>query len=250
MNHPVNQAMEAVIFDAIANQPRSQQTLIGPSEIGTDCVRCLARKLAGVERNKPQGINDLPWLPFLGTSMHEMLEGFFRSANVDGETPRWLVETRLTVGAIGPNVIQGSCDLFDTSTGTVIDHKLVGTTKLASVTRKGPGDTYRIQAHLYGLGWKNAGYNVNEVAVKFYPRNNISLAAGIFWSEPFDEQVALDALARANEIYAKVTSTEDLNAYLRTLDTSKDCFSCSEYPSVDEPVEVYVDDLFTQPNSK
>ncbi len=250
MNHQVNQAMEAVIFNAIANQPRSQQTLIGPSEIGTDCVRCLARKLAGVERNKPLDISDLPWLPFLGTSMHEMLEGFFQEANVDAEAPRWLVENRLTVGAIGPNVIKGSCDLFDTHTGTVIDHKLVGTTKLTSVRRKGPGDTYRIQAHLYGLGWKNAGYDVNEVAVKFYPRNSISLSDGIFWSEPYDEQVALNALARANEIYAKVTSTEDLNAYLRTLDTSKDCFSCAEYPSVEEPIEVHFDDLFTQPISK
>lgn len=250
MNHQVNQAMEAVIFDAIANQPRSQQTLIGPSEIGTDCIRCLARKLAGMERYKPRSVQDLPWLPFLGTSMHEMLERFFQEANVNGETPRWLVENRLTVGAIGPNVITGSCDLFDTLTGTVIDHKLVGATKLASVNRKGPGDTYRIQAHLYGLGWVNAGYDVNEVAVKFYPRNNISLSAGIFWSEPYNEQVALDALARANEIYASVTSTEDLNAYLRTLDISKDCFSCAEYPSVDEPVDVYVDDMFTQPKSK
>lgn len=250
MAHPVNQAMEAVIFNGIAGQARSQQKLIGPSEIGTDCIRCLARKLAGVERNKPQGIDDLPWLPFLGTAMHEMLEGFFRAACSEESSPRWLVETKLTVGAIGSNVIKGSCDLFDTSTGTVIDHKLVGTTKLTSVRRKGPGDTYRIQAHLYGLGWQNAGYEVNEVAVKFYPRNSISLSEGIFWSEPYDAQVALDALARANEIYAKVTSTEDLNAYLRTLDISKDCFSCAEYPSVDEEPEVYFDDLFTQPNSK
>jgi hypothetical protein len=88
---------------------------------------------------------------------------------------------------------------------------------------------------------------VHEVAVKFYPRNNISLGAGVFWHEMYDEQVAVDALARANEIYAKVSATDNLNEYLKMLDIASGCFSCSEYPSLEEPVIPFMDDLFTQP---
>jgi len=242
-----NLALEAVIVNAIVNQPRSQQTLIGPSEIGTDCLRCLARKLAGMERDKPQNVNDVPWLPFLGTSMHAMLEGFFEADNSNYESPRWLIENRVNIGNIGDKEITGSCDLFDTVTKTVIDHKLVGATKLAKVAKKGPGAMYRVQAHLYGYGWTRQGQEVENVAIKFYPRNNVSMSAGAFWHEPYNEKIAIAAMARANEIFEKVNNTEDLNEYLRTLPTDSECFSCSEYPSLDPVVAAIEDDLFTQP---
>jgi hypothetical protein len=248
MTHPANLAVEEVVVNSIINQPRSQQTRIGPSEIGTDCVRCLARKLAGIPKIKAEGVADVPWLPFLGTGMHSMLEDFFRAENERLGTERWLVEERLTIGKIGEQVITGSCDLFDTVTHTVIDHKLVGSTKLTKVSRSNdPGNTYRIQAHLYGYGWIQKGYEVADVAVKFYPRNNISLQAGYFWSEPYNEKIALDAMARANNIYKDVTLTDDMPAYLLTLPTSNDCFSCVEYPSLEVQEVAYVDDLFTQP---
>lgn len=247
MTHPANLAVEAVVVDAIVNQPRSQQTLIGPSEIGTDCIRCLARKLAGIQKVPAQGIDDVPWLPFLGTSMHAMLEGFFEADNSNYETPRWLVENRVNIGTIGPNEISGSCDLFDTHTKTVVDHKLVGATKLAKVAKKGPGAMYRIQAHLYGYGWTRQGQEVKDVAVKFYPRNNITMAAGAFWHEPYDERIAIAAMARANEIYDKVLATENLNEYLLTLPTDSECFSCDEYPSLGSEPQAHEDDLFTQP---
>lgn len=247
MTHPANLAVEAVIVDAIINQPRSQQTLIGPSEIGTDCLRCLARKLAGIQRFPAQGVDDLPWLPFLGTSMHAMLEGFFEADNSKRETPRWLIENRVNIGKIGDQEITGSCDLFDLETQTVIDHKLVGATKLKKVAKGGPGAMYRIQAHLYGYGWTRQGQEVKDVAVKFYPRNNITMTAGAFWHEPYDERIAVAAMARANEIFEKVQAAPDLNEYLRTLPTDSECFSCSEYPSVEPQTEQVEDDLFTQP---
>lgn len=75
----LNDAINAIVAQGINNQPRSQQKLIGPSEIGTSCVRCLARKLAGVEKLPPQGINDVPWLPAIGTAVHTMLESFFHA---------------------------------------------------------------------------------------------------------------------------------------------------------------------------
>ena len=178
MNHPVNKAIEDVVFDSIVNQPRSLQRNIGPSEIGTDCVRCLSRKLIGMEKMPIESISGLPWLPFIGTAVHAQLEEMFQAANEKLDEVRWLVEARLPIGAIGDMNISGSCDLFDKETGTVIDHKVVGATKLKSLPKKGPGNTYRVQAHLYGYGWTKLGFDVNEVAIKFYPRNDLSMSSG------------------------------------------------------------------------
>ena len=36
-----------IIEAHIANQPRNLQKEIGPSELGTDCLQCLAARLAG-----------------------------------------------------------------------------------------------------------------------------------------------------------------------------------------------------------
>lgn len=250
MTHPVSKAIDDVIFDAIVNQPRSLQTAIGPSEIGTDCIRCLARKLLGFERAAPQTIADVSWLPFIGTAVHAQLEEMFINENNKTRRMRWLVETRLPIGRIGDKEITGSCDLFDTDTGTVVDHKVVGATKLKSLPKKGPGNTYRVQAHLYGYGWTKLGYAVNEVSVKFYPRNDISLASGYYWYEKYDETIAIKALERANEVLQQAQQAQAKDAltdFLKICATSEDCFSCAEYPPLDEPVELITDDLFDQP---
>lgn len=247
MTHPTNKAIDDVVFDAIVNAPRSLQKTIGPSEIGTDCVRCLARKLMGVEKLPIENIGDMPWLPFIGTAVHAQLEEIFRAANDKQEEVRWLIETKLPIGEVGGIDIWGSCDLFDKETGTVIDHKVVGATKLKSLPKKGPGNTYKIQAHLYGYGWTKLGFEVNEVAVKFYPRNDISMNSGYFWYEKYDEQVAIDALDRVNKIYKEASKAKDLDEFLRVCATSEDCFSCHDYPTLDKQEDLFEDDMFAQP---
>lgn len=48
--------IRGIIEDHITNQPRSLQKEIGPSELGTDCLHCLAARLAGWEkRQSPHG---------------------------------------------------------------------------------------------------------------------------------------------------------------------------------------------------
>lgn len=247
MNHPVNKAIEDVVFDSIVNQPRSLQRNIGPSEIGTDCVRCLSRKLIGMEKMPIESISGLPWLPFIGTAVHAQLEEMFQAANEKLDEVRWLVEARLPIGAIGDMNISGSCDLFDKETGTVIDHKVVGATKLKSLPKKGPGNTYRVQAHLYGYGWTKLGFDVNEVAIKFYPRNDLSMSSGYFWYEKYDESIATKALERANDVYEQVTSAADLTEFLKICATAEGCFSCAEYPPLEEQDASARDDLFDQP---
>lgn len=210
MTRPANSAVDTrpllldellhVIRQAIRSHPRSQQTRIGPSEIGVPCDRRIAHKLLGT---KPVNDRGAPWLPTIGTAVHAWLDDTFSLDNlpavVAGQPPRWLVEQKVTTGQVAGEDIDGSCDLYDTITGTSVDWKIVGKTKLRDVPRHGPGSQYQVQGHLYGRGWAAKGYPVNTVAVLFLPRNE-ELDAAEWWSEPYNEQVAIEALARVEAI--------------------------------------------------
>lgn len=197
-----------VIHDAILNHPRSLQTAIGPSEIGTPCDRKIAYKLLGhPERPQPPA-----WFPTIGTGVHSWLEdafdqGAYRELVASGgDQERWLTETRVTVGYVpGMGFVEGSCDLYDRYTGTVVDHKIVGPSSLKKYKASGPGDQYRTQAHLYGKGWANRGHKVTRVAISFLPRND-QLTGRYWWSEPFDPAIADAALARLARIHGAVAA--------------------------------------------
>lgn len=189
-----------LIETAIREHPRSQQTRIGPSEIGHDCARRIGYKLLGHPENPGQPPN---WKATVGTALHTWLEQVMGADNARTWQPmgvsRWLLEQRVNVGEMLGQPIEGSCDLFDQVTGTVVDWKTCGPTQLAKYKTKGPGNNYRAQAHLYGRGWQRRGHNVERVAIVFLPRNG-ELADTVFWTEPYDEQIALDALQRLDGI--------------------------------------------------
>lgn len=194
-------AMRRIVEDAISNQPRSLQTRIGPSELGTDCDRCLIHKLAGTAEIR----GDVPWLPFVGTAVHAALEDIFISAN--GSSPvRWLCETTVSVGEVGGVDITGHADLFDLETGEVTDFKVVGATTLRNTKANGPSEQYRRQAHLYGHGFTRRGLHVTSVRIAYLPRNEPTLANAHIWHEPYDEQTARSTLARANALHAGITA--------------------------------------------
>lgn len=216
-----------IVENAILNQPRTLQQTIGPSEIGTDCDRCLGHKLAGTPKRQ-----EVAWLPYVGTAMHSQLERVLEAAG-----NRWSTEVRLLVGQIDGHDILGSCDLFDAETGTTVDYKLVGKTTLTSA-RIGPSQQYRIQAHLYGRGWANDEYDVNTVAIWYLPRNAVSLEQSIWWQEPYDEQIALDALARADAL-AQAIRILGSEQVLPGLERKDGCYDCGRYPAFPgDPVKV------------
>lgn len=197
-----------VIGEAIDDHPRSQQIAIGPSEIGTPCERRIGYKLL----NTPTANHQPPaWRPTVGTAVHSWLEDVFGAWNINAgliENPRWMVETRLDVGDINGVPLAGTGDLFDTATGTSIDWKIVGTTtlrKAKSAVARGEihNPAYRVQGHCYGRGWQRRGYEVHTVAVCFLPSAG-ELSDAVFWSEPYDEQIAVDALARTSRIHTIV----------------------------------------------
>lgn len=228
--------LRGVIEHAITHSPRSLQKRIGPSEIGTPCDHCLAAKLAGWQQTD----DGIAWLPFVGTAVHAELERLITDHEINRNAMhttgmRWLCEHRVTVGQIGGVPITGSTDLFDTVAGTTFDWKVVGPSTLKKA-KHGPSPTYRVQAHLYGRGWVAAGHTVRTVAIWFLPRNDTrGIDAGHLWSEPYDEQVAIDALDRANRLHANLTalasiSTEARDAWISQLPRDPDCWDCARYP--------------------
>jgi hypothetical protein len=191
------------IVHQITNAPRSLQKRIGPSEIGIPCQRRIGYKLAGVEA---VNVGAPPWKPFIGTAVHEALGGIMQWFNgylgvEDG--PRFLIEHKVNVGQVCGDDIDGSCDLYDRLNRTVIDWKVVGEKQLKKYKEQGPGDQYRIQAHTYGRGWQRRGLPVDHVAVMFLPRDR-ELRDSHWWHEPYDEQVAVQALNRAEGITTMV----------------------------------------------
>jgi hypothetical protein len=186
-----------IVKNAAANAPRSLQKRIGPSEMGTPCDRQLGYKLGNIKPSRG-GFHD-PWPSYVGTAIHAHLEETFKMENQrlisQGKPARWITERKVDVG-FG---ITGSCDLYDTESATILDFKTLGNTTYLKYTREGPSEVYRTQAHLYGLGFVRAGFEVKQVAIAFFGRAK-TLQDLHIWSEPWDINVALKALKRVQTV--------------------------------------------------
>jgi hypothetical protein len=228
---PTWDALRPLVEDAIDNAPRTLQTRIGPSEIGTSCDACLVSKLAGIPEKRDGGA----WLPTVGTAVHGWLEEVVMMAN--GDRARWLVETTVSVGTVGGVDITGHADLFDLPQGEVTDYKIVGPTTLkkAKPCLRDPArvptvfPSYHVQRHLYGYGFTRRGLQVRTVTMAFLPRNSPSLRDAVVISEPYNEAVALAATARA-DMFAAAIAAFGLDAVLATTGghTGNE-FSCSRF---------------------
>ena len=184
--------LKALIAQGSTSQARSQQVDLGPSEVGTPCLRQLALKLFQAPR--VNGMGD-PLPSVVGTGAHSLLQEFAERDNArrtaDGRGMRWIAEEKVTVR----RGLTGTCDLLDLETFTVIDWKLPGQSRFDEYRRKGPTPVYRRQAHLYGRGWRNRGIPVEQVAICFLPRGG-QLKNAHLWSEPYSDAVVDDTLAR------------------------------------------------------
>lgn len=192
-----------LIFDALANSPRSLQRQLGPSEVGHPCRRWLGYRLLEVEPVNGGGVN---WRPAVGTGAHLLLGGIFAEANRKLGQPRFLVEHRVDIGTVDGEPIVGSCDLYDRVTARSIDWKISGPDMIRKIKSKGePAEQYRAQAHAYGRGWARRGFPVDEVSIYYLPSNG-EYDQGFFWSEKYDETIAVQALERV-EAVAKLTAS-------------------------------------------
>jgi hypothetical protein len=196
------------IINADAGSARSQQVAIGPSEVGEPCERQLSYKM--LDWQQTNTAHD-PIAAIIGTGFHLwMAEKFEAKQSIlpGSNTPRYRIEERVAVReAINPVAnLHGSADLFDRLLHANLDWKLVGVSSLDKYRRQGPGEKYRIQAHLYGLGQENAGEQIDRVAVVFVARHH-ELKVHV-WSEPYQPDIAENALARLDAIRARLVALD------------------------------------------
>ena len=234
---PDETGLRDLIIDSIRhaadNAPRSLQKKIGPSQVGTPCDRQLAYHLDGTPESR--SFMD-PWPSIVGTAVHAWLADAMELQNQilisQGKKPRWHLERRVDVG-LG---LTGSADCFDEETGCVIDWKVAGNTQYTKYIREGPSEVYRVQSHCYGLGYVRAGFDVKRVAIGFFGRAK-TLNDLHIWSEEFDPDVAIAALARMQDI------TEKLAAGIKPLDIVASpgavCFFCSFKSRDGDPCSPY-----------
>lgn len=189
--NPLRDMLLALIYDRDAATPRHMQKALGPSDIGHPCMRKLAYGIAGPEGPNPQW-DPLPSI--IGTATHKWLDSAAMYANEVLGRQRFLTETKLT---IVPGV-RGTADLYDRDTNTVIDWKVPGTNRF-NTYRKDPGPVFKAQVQMYGLGFEQAGLQVDTVAIALLPRGK-TLRSLHVWSAPYDPDLAVAALTRREAV--------------------------------------------------
>lgn len=243
-----------MIETGIRDQPREKQAEIGPSELGSDCLHCLAAKLAGWPQSRKTS-----WLSFIGTCVHARFEEWF---NADQQTisdvmnaenlieghlddmrrrKRFQAEMRVKVGSLsglyGGTELHGSIDLYDRKTRSTVDWKITGDTTMRAAKANGPSQQYRVQASLYGIGLENAGEKCERNCIFMLPRNKTSLDDAYAWEVPFDPKPGRWAMSRAQllinlmDCIELADGPEVRDAWIHSLPTSPShCFQCGSWP--------------------
>lgn len=205
--------LRQVLIDFDASRPRSMQTRLGPSELGTPCQQQMARKLVGAPKRP---ITEPTWAPFQGTAVHASMEEVVAYWNQQLGRERWLAEDELECdpGMDGVEPIRGHGDAFDVDHAMVVDWKHVGTTaltKLKTAKRLGKPPAqqvsaeYRVQAHLYGLGHANKGRDVRHVRLVLLARS-WQYDDSDEWTEAFDPDIAFRAIDRYYRVHDLIDS--------------------------------------------
>lgn len=166
--------------------PRSQQTMIGASEIGTPCSRKLAYKLLSVD---PVNTDTDSWPAIVGTSVHYYLERAFK------KHPDYMTEVKVTLEPW----TKGTADLVHLPSKTVIDHKVVGVTALKNYKRNGMSQQYRVQLNTYALGLRLQDIEIDNIAIMFWSRSGMMRDAFAI-TEPYNEKLVDETLARFDAI--------------------------------------------------
>jgi hypothetical protein len=160
---------------------RSQQTAIGVSQLG-GCSRQVYFKLNG----QPETNRGLRLASIMGTAIHSAIEAALADSGA-------MLETRVEIDGYPPATI----DYYDPETKTVVDWKTITLKGVPYFV--GKQKRWQIQTYAYLLTLK--GYEVEIVKLIGIPRDG-SENDIIEHSEPYDEAVALEALAWLDNIKA------------------------------------------------
>ena len=225
---PIVRDVQEIIRHATSLHGRSRQKTPGPSELGNTCNRALAYKSRGT--GSVTAISD-PWIATVGTAIHAWLEWAIIEWNKHIGHNRYLTEKRVKVWLPDATEVGGTADCYDTERNLVIDWKSAGADALKKY-RSEPSEKYRKQIQLYGMGYQNAGYEVEQVCLVAVPRSGF-LRDIVCYREPYDPKVALDTLTRYQEIaklpeQLAVSEDESRWAWIPT-GPDPECHFCNYY---------------------
>jgi hypothetical protein len=228
--------LRRVFTEHAARAPRSLQLHLGPSELGVECDRQVAGKMAGLPATNH--VVD-PWPSIRGTALHAWAADAFTADNVRHGLLRWVAEQRVTPHPDHP----GTADLYDAVERAVVDHKFLGETSMAKIRRpSGPPRKYVVQLLLYGLGYLRLGLTVRRVAVAAYPATASSLDGLYVWERAFtgdDGQLLPENTHLIEEVFTQTAHRQELAKQLHTgrlslnaiplTPDSDECYFCPFY---------------------
>lgn len=167
-----------VLHSKDASRDRSQQTEVGPSEIG-GCKRKVWYRLNAQPHTND---NQSKLAAIMGTAIHAAIEEAI--GDIDPEGKEYLVETEVAYNGMKAHV-----DLFVPSTGAVIDWK---TSKVKNLSYF-PSNQQRWQVQLYGYLLSKNGYTVKTVNLVAIARDGAEKDIKVH-TEAYDETIAEAAL--------------------------------------------------------
>lgn len=215
-----------LVREAASDDPRGAQVHVGPSELGTPCVRKLALKAL----KAPERCTGIKWRPFVGTAVHAALASRVAAVAPKG---RLMTEVGLMVeDADDPDdVIAGSSDVLlitnEDGVVEVIDWKIVAKSTLAKANAGNVDDKYEVQLDVYGLGVERTlGLRPARVTVIFLPSAGDFHEARVV-SKDYDPGNAQKAIDRYHRIRSTARS-KGLPYVVESAPTAEDfCASCS-----------------------
>ena len=176
-----NRLVEA-LYAADAARPRSKQVAIGVSALG-GCRRQVWHKLNGdTETNATKRLAAI-----MGTAIHASIEQAFAGAK------DVLIEHRVEIDGLPPATI----DFYDVAAGEVVDWKTI---KLSGVNWF-VSKQKQWQVQVYGYLMAKSGFEVKTVTLVGIPRDGDE-GDIVIHSEPYDENIALEALAWLKDVEA------------------------------------------------
>lgn len=181
-----------IVYWAQANSRRSQQVALGCSEVGSECDRRLAYRIAGTPEC---GNRNDPWPAIVGTSIHSWMETAVNDYQHVHSISKWFTEMEVLPSPI----VKGHTDLYDSERALVLDWKFPGSDNLRKMRLDGPSPQYVTQVMLYGLGHVNAGRKVDRVGIVALGRQGWLKDMHV-WTTEFDRSVADAALQRIYRI--------------------------------------------------
>lgn len=196
---------DEVLADLMAldgDRPRSKQTSLGMSQVGT-CRRQAQYVLTGTEKRGATS----SLAAIVGTALHEGIQ------KARAHRPGILQELEVVLKLDGGHFLLGHVDECSPIERRVTDFKTSTAEKMAEVQEYGPPEAYVNQIHLYAAALLSSGPiidNGEPVTLQLVYLDRNGKADPLLWETTFTREGLQPALDWLNEVNEGVAAGEDL----------------------------------------